>query len=334
MERLKVALLGLADVGAEYLEAIRADDQFDLVAVGDHDPNVLRRHAVDASCRVFEDYRSLVIETAHAGLDALIVALEPHESLELMELAGSRGVAVFHKPPPVRTLREAQRLNQWFETGGSALAIPRFWRTTTALSSRQHAVELAGHFVAAMATVWTTATSEGWRGDSVRAGGGVLLHGAYEIIDLLVWLLGLPDTVYTQCGVARAPGPPKRYDTEDVATLSLGFGDGRMASIAALRGAPEARRQIVLTGTDALIELDLERITVRLQSTGASETTPLAESPPAAGAIGAFGDAMRSTPDGLRSIAPDVVRVLAVIEAAYLSAKTGEPESPGRLLQS
>ncbi len=106
MSRLKVALLGLAGVGEEYLAAIRANDRFELVAIADTDAELLRRRTQAGGERGYEDYRSLVVASDRASLDLLFVALEPHQSLEFIEMAAERGISVFCTAPFSRTVLE------------------------------------------------------------------------------------------------------------------------------------------------------------------------------------------------------------------------------------
>ena len=96
MRRFRVALLGVTGVGEAYLAAISSDEQYELVAVGDVDRHVLARVSESCSAAVFDDYRSLIVETERDGIDHLFVALEPFESLEFVQMAADRGIGVFH----------------------------------------------------------------------------------------------------------------------------------------------------------------------------------------------------------------------------------------------
>ncbi|MHC4698278.1 MAG: Gfo/Idh/MocA family protein, partial [Planctomycetota bacterium] len=233
MEQQRVALIGLAGVGGDYLAALRSEDGFDLVAVADTNREVLRQQVKPASggsLGVYEDYRSLIVETAHAGLDLLFVALEPFQSIEFVELAASRGIGVFHKAPFARDVEEARRVIAQFEAHGCPLAVSRSWQHDCGLmessahpirNPRKNLSELIGRVHAAAAIVRTADGADGWRGDRGRAGGGVLLNGAYEQVDMLISLLGVPESVYAQCSFQGAPGAVRKYDTEDAATLSL-----------------------------------------------------------------------------------------------------------------
>ncbi len=348
MKRLKAALIGLAGVGGDYLSALQADDLFEVVAVADRDAALLRQCTEGTSLRQYADYRSLIVEMGHAGLDALFVAAESFRSFEYMEAAAERGIAVFHKAPPARNVDEARRLAEWFSGKGRSFVVPRLWQCDPAFACLIDPAEPIGRVCTAVAEVRTTAGSQGWRGDSVRAGGGVLLNSAYEQVDMLVALLGVPESVYAQCGATALPGTARNYDTEDTMLVSLRFAGDRIASVAAWRGAPAPHSRVALIGTQGLAEVFPDRLELALAG-GATESNVVRTVPPVAGAVHAFGvarlaeDPPEDQPDDgclarpAATPAPkleveDYVATMAVIEAAYLAAKTDEPESPSRWL--
>ena len=90
--------------------------------------------------------------------------------------------------------------------------------------------------------------STGWRGDSLRAGGGILLNGAYQQVDMLVHLMGMPIFVDAQCCTAVAPGKACNYDTEDAAQLAMRFTGERIASLTASLTASEPFWKVTLIG--------------------------------------------------------------------------------------
>ena len=346
MERLKTALIGLAGVGGDYLAALRSDDGFDLVAVADTDPEVLRRHVEGASLRAYDDYRSLIVETAHAGLDVLFVALEPFQSIEFMELAASRGIGVFHKAPFARNVEEARRVIARFDANGCSFMVSRFWQCEPTFADVANLSELIGRAHNAAGIVRTADHADGWRGDRGRAGGGVLLNGAYEQLDMLVSVLDVPGSVYAQCSVEGAPGAARKYDTEDAATLSLKLKGNRTASVTAWRSAPDPGWHITFVGEKGTVKLCEDGMTVvhRGESlecgtgfqpvgpTGWRAVPQTVRKNPIAAAVSAVRAAHLAGNGLLTSTAADHLKTLAVIEAAYLSAKTGSPETPTRFL--
>lgn len=332
MKPLRVGQLGLAGAGEEYLAALDSDDRYELVAVADTDPDLLRRHTEGESLRGYEDHRSLVVEAAQTGLDLLLVALEPFQSIDFVELAARHDIDVLHKAPPARTVSELQRLVELFSAARSSLFVSRFWQAEPAYAGLSDLSTLTGHVYTATAEVQTTEDAIGWRGDSVRAGGGVLLNGAYEQLDMLVALLGIPESVYAQCNMASAPGEARKYDTEDAATVSLRFAGERIAALSVSRGAAERLSRVTFVGTIGRVEVGPDRMTITPRGDETSQCHVMKSPYPAAATIRAFAQAKEADDPRPRSTADDHLATMAVMEAAYLSAKTGAPETPSRFL--
>jgi len=333
LKRLRSALIGLTGVGADYLSALRLDDAFDLVAVADGNREVLRRCTEGTSLNAFEDYRSLIVENANSGLDLLFVGLEPFESIEFVEMAADRGIGVFHKAPFARSAEEAGRILARFGAKKCSLVVSRYWQFEPAFAELADLSELVGGVYAATACVQTCDSSDGWQGDSMRAGGGVLLNGAYEVVDMFVALLGMPESVYAQCANRPSSSSVRKHDTEDTAALSLRFQGDRIASVTAWRGGPEADWRVTLAGTNGTVELRPDRMTIAHGRERPPECINVQTKNPVAAAMRAFALACSSDSRPLPSPGAEHLKTLATIDAAYLSARTASPEAPGRFLR-
>ncbi len=334
MRKLRVALLGLADDGQHYLSAIGQDDLFELVAISDRNVNLSREISENTGIRSYEDNRSLIVELSHDGLDALFIALEPHESYEFVQLSAQSNIAVFHKAPFSRNISDARSLVDRFRTSSQPLVIARTlpsdlsWSVATALS------EEVGQVQFAMAEVASVNNADGWRGDHVRAGGGVLLHGAYPQLDLLVSVMGVPEEAFAQCAKFGQAGDVLNYDTEDMATLSLRFSSHRLATLSAYRNAPISHSRIRWVGPDGVVETTAESFTVESSEHMAEDVaSPFAKDDGISKAVHEFGVALSS---GMKpaSTGEDHLASMAVLEAAYLSSRTGAPESVSRFLSA
>lgn len=335
MDRLRAGLLGLTGVGAEYLAALQADAQLELVAVADDDPEVVHQAVESTQARGYEDFRSLIVEQSHAGLQVLVVALEPYRAVDFALLAAERGLAVFLKGPPARNLEEAQRLAQGFKAAGQPLVVSRPWHFEPAFNVLHDLSAQAGavHTAAAQILV-PRAVPLGWQGDSVRAGGGVLLYGSYELLDLLVQLLGVPSQVWAQCSFADVGGQARSYDTEDGVVLGLTFAQGRSASLSVARcvGLDAPQWSVCFAGARATIELSPKSLKVSTGESSRPRTRRVRTSNRSAPALHAFTTALGEEQAHLDSSISAHLATLAVIDTLYLSARTGSAESPARLL--
>jgi len=334
MKVLRVGLLGLDDVGAAYRTALLADSRFEFVAMADSNAERLRRASAEAATIAFEDCRSLIVAQTRDPIDALFVALPPHQSLDLLPLAAQRSVPVFCHAPMARTAEEARALIESFAAAKVPLVVSRRWSTGLDDDTINEIKETTGRVFAAHAVVRGTLDSADWRGDALRAGGGALLFDGYEAIDALVTLVDLPVLINAECSVAVAPGSPKKYDTEDAAAVSVRFGRDQIGSLAVCRGATEGSWSVTLIGPSGFVTLDAGRITLHRQDALEHDVIDRPPSELLATDIAAFGDALLhgESLDRLHATTRQHVRTLATIEAAYLSARTGSPESPAQFL--
>jgi predicted dehydrogenase len=187
-------------------------------------------------------------------------------------------------------------------------------------------------------TAWAQVTAElpepmGWRGDLARAGGGVLLHGAYEQLDLLVDRLGTPESVFAQGSSSIPPGKARSYDTEDACQVSLRFLGGRIATLDAVRRAGPGAWKVRLVGGRRWMEVTGEGLDVRDPAGDLVDHLPVRSGHRYGAALASYGGALRAGLRNLPSTAADHLPTLAVVEAAYLSMRTGQAESPARFLR-
>jgi len=323
LDPVKVAVAGLSPTGERYLNILQQSECFEVCAVADVDAARLRRLDPDGRFGVYEDYRSLVLEASHAGLDVVVVALEPFQARDLLPLAADQGIAVFHQTPFARTVREGRQIVERFERCGVPLVVAREWShfgLPCAASDRLHHPE---HIYLVNADIRVACHALDWRGDAARAGGGVLLNGAYDVVDWLVAGLGLPEAVYAVCGYAQVPGTTRSYDTEDHVAMVLRLSGDRSATVTVRRSAQEYALRMTIVGTNGTF---IHTAEASAQATddqiGADADVELLTQ------IGDAAAPVTGKPSGAR----EHLSALSVIEAAYLSARTGSPEVPSRFL--
>ncbi|RME38200.1 MAG: gfo/Idh/MocA family oxidoreductase [Planctomycetota bacterium] len=332
MNRLRTALLGLADRGADYLDAVRADARLVLAAVGETQSAVRRRYEAELDVPFYEDHRSLVVETARKGLDLLIVTLPPHRTYEWLEPAVEAGVPVLMTPPPARTVSEARERIARMAAADRPFLLASCWRYEPFLRRIHDGAEWVGEPLQANVYIASAHAAGGWRGDLQRAGGGALLHDAYDMIDFLLERFGLPASVCARCGTTAEPGTVPNYDTEDAASMLLAFDRHRHAVLTVVRATAGFTWHARLVGTRAVADILPHRMTVTPHDGNRPRTYRRPRLGPVAAGLSVAIDVATGTSPAAR-LGDRPLDVLAVIEAAYLSARTGEPESPQRLLE-
>ena len=198
-------------------------------------------------------------------------------------------------------------------------------------------------FLARAHYLFNWGTQLGWRGDRASAGGGALMELGYHAIDLLVWLLGMPEEVY---GISAADNRPAAadqdepahpiYDTDDTAAAIMRYASGCMASVVTTRSSGPVSEALCLHGRTGSLQADGENCLLRDPD---GRLLDSARDEPAPGGVfrrqaEAFAGAVLSDAQTYQCSARENLLNMAVLEAIYLSDRTAQPENPLQLLQT
>jgi predicted dehydrogenase len=328
--KLKTGLLGLDQRGQSLLKILSANDSFEVVALADKDATVAGRLAGQYGCTGIDDYRQFILQNT---FDCLIVCARLYSCLEHVRMALKKKTHVLKWAPMARTFAEATELAALADAEGVRFdvanptcygqGLERFGRIfSEQASDRPFLVRSFWEIGMSEETGGDPATENAaaWMTDKGLAGGGVLLYEGYGLIDQVIRNLGLPQQVYC---LSRSHTSNKAvpYIAEDVAVLSLRFREGLMGDLVLVRhwDARPGRSELTIhwKGQD-LERIDCsgdrsEQVRQLLTDYAASHLNP--DDHPFS------GDAKAN------------LSVMAVIEAAYISAQTGSPESPAKILE-
>jgi predicted dehydrogenase len=337
-EKLTAAILGLNDSGQRLLKAAVSTGCFQIKAVADQDPQKAQRAAAEAHCETFSDYRQLVVQNQ---LDCLLVAAETHTCDEQLKAAIRRKFHILKVAPPARTFEEALEYVRLAEAEGVQLAVAnpaRFRGSFRAAHEMIAQGRLEHAFLVSVCGTFGGVEPPTWQSDPTLAGGGVLLHDCYPVLDQLLWSFPTPQQVYALQSNRALDKQQRLYRTEDTALVCLRFTDTLMGHLVATRyneigpcgvsfeiHAKEAR----LTVTENLVELRTRegRPDGKWQY-DEEEQVPLER------LLASFARSVQNRAEHpLASSGAENLRNMAVLESAYLSAKTGVPEQPARILE-
>ena len=329
---MKVGLMGLGRGGRQLAEALLASSWCDLVAVAGSKPEQIESFTEDhPGIAAGDDFRSLIVANP---LDALFVAVPPFRRGKYLTLANDHGLPVWMLPPAARRFDEAIEIMAQSERAGYPVVVARSWGFEPALQPDAVGLDQFGRFFFARGNVMTCLPDDlDWRGDSVRAGGGVLLDCGYGLIDTVVQVMGMPSSVHAAAKGVSRPGGRFPYDTEDTTAVVCQFRGGAMAVISACWTSGPERWELELHGTGGSVHIDRDRVVCRDRP----GETPLREQPrsadPFSPLIEDFLSALGSNAANVRPPLREHLPTMAVIQAAYLSARTGQPESPSTIFQ-
>lgn len=323
---IRSALIAPASEAARLLEAIVATPDLALAAQS----GVPQAEAV-SGVDWFDDRRVLV---ARAGVEAVVIGSSNRIGFEMGQLAAASGIHVWRRPPLGRSFAEA------LEAAQHARAASGIYRVCTFWDHERIAVREALRGVGDGRPLFTEAyvgapgpPLASWRAGELEAGGGVLLQDAYAALEQIVALRGLPDSVSatTERCRRRANEPPR--ETEDVAVAVLRYSNG-VAMARATWDIHPASTEIHHHGPVWSTKQDGAEICAG-NVDGSTESRQGASTDPIRDDLTAFvrlirGESARE--ENLAAIGHHLM-VSAVLDAAYLSARTGQPESPRRLYE-
>lgn len=336
--KLKTAVLGLNEAGQLLLEALSRVDYFEIQAVADRDTNLAEKIAGECQCAAFDDYRQLIIQSQ---LDCLLVAAGIHSCDEYVRMAMKKKFNILKLAPAARDFEEAAEFVRLSEEEGIRFAIAnprRFARSFLALREFLQQGRIEQIFLLTAFCSVGEQTYPGWQTDPKLAGGGVLLHNCYWMIDQVMLNFGIPRQVYSLNTNQAQDKQQRLYLTEDTAVVTMKFTDTLIGNLIASRRAGIGPKEefLKLYGKDKILTVNDRRLTV---SDGLGQKNEELEYDD--DALFCMSEQLKNF--ALSILSPDKNKIcssgrenlqdMAVIESAYLSARTGFPEEPAKVLQ-
>jgi predicted dehydrogenase len=343
-EKLRTAVLGLNEDGRLLLEAVGASDYFAIEAVADTDTNLAEKTAQQYKCDAYDDYRQLITAMdSHVSPQsrALLVAAGLHSCDEHVRLAMKKKFNVLKLAPAARDFEEAAELVRLSEDEDVKFAVAnpdRYNKSFPAFREFLQQGRIEQIFLLDAFCSFSDEHRPGWLSDPKLAGGGVLLHNCYQIIDQILWNLGMPQQVYSLVTNQAQDKQQRMYLAEDTAILTMKFTDTFIGNLIASRreGMGEKRQVLRLYGKEKILTVSRSLLTVtdnlgkvcQRQEYGYDRLSCMTE------LLKNFAFSILS-PDNNRlcSSGRENLKNMAVMESAYLSARTGFPEEPARILQ-
>jgi UDP-N-acetyl-2-amino-2-deoxyglucuronate dehydrogenase len=332
---LKTAILGLNEEGRMLIECAANTNLFKVEAVADKDVELAQKIAADYDCRYYDDYRLAITQT---GLNVVFAAAPLHTCTEYIHAALGKKLHVLRIAPPARTCEELAEFVHQSDGNGVNFAVAatlRFNRTFTAMREylAQNKIENVSLVVARCGM---GKLQESWQRDPKLAGGGVLLYKCYEMIDQIIHCFGMPDEVYA-VHTSQATDRQQRLSvTEDTAVVTMKFADTLTINVIASKTLPPQSCELNIYGKEKKVFLDTDRLRISDDQNCPTEEVkePAVKTELMSRLLVNFVQSIANPVDVQPlSSGTDHLKTMAVIESAYLSARTSAPESPNRILQ-
>ena len=336
--KLNTAILGLNSAGQLLLQASEAVDWLEVQAVADKDTNLAEKIAVQYKCAAYDDYRQLIMQNQ---FDCLLVAAPMHSCDEYVRTAMKKKFNILKLAPAARNFEEAAGFVRLAEEQGIQFAVgnpSRFARSFVKLRQYLEEGKIEHVFLMTAFCNLGDQPQPGWRTDPKLAGGGVLLQDCYRMIDQVVSNFDMPQQVYSLNTNQAQDKQQRLYLTEDTAIVTMKFSDTFIGNFIASRragGGPKEEflkvygKDQILTACDTHLAVSdgLGRVGRKFKSDGDELACATEMLKSFAGSI------LSPETNKLCSSGRENLKDMAVIESAYLSARTGFPEEPDRILQ-
>lgn len=330
-----VAIVG-AGIGAEHLKGYLAlPERFSVKAICDLDVERARGVANGTSIHVTADLDEVL---ADPSIQLIDVCLPPHLHFPITLKAHAAGKDVVCEKPLVRSLEEANALLESVKTTGRSIFPVFQYRFGPAMRQLRALIDagLAGKaYVASSEVHWNRGKGYydiPWRGTWKGECGGAILGHAIHAHDLICYVLGPVDEVFTM-----ADTRVNTIETEDCAALSFRMKNGALATSSVTLGAAEdtSRLRFCFEGFTAESGSlpyrpaeDKWRFIARAPTTQAQIDAVLATVGEGengfTGFVEAIADAMEGR-GGKEVTVTDGLQSIELVTAIYRSAREGKP---------
>jgi predicted dehydrogenase len=334
MTPLRVAGIGLGDLGRTELHVLADIDGVEVVAGADVSERARDRFAADFDAPTYEDHESLLDAE---GVD-LVNVVTPHAfHYEQARAALDRGVHVHLEKPMVTDVEHAEDLIARADGANLVLAIGYQRHVDDRFREIRRLLDEGRIGTPHMATchleqVWIEWAVRQWRGKPDLSGGGQLYDSGSHLLDALLWTTRT-DPVSV---AASIDDRGEAVDVNSALAVTLDRDGDRITGSVGVTGAgqstPAPGERLDVWGTEGHLSFDGEAITV----TEAGTTYRATPDEPdferlTRRKLGNVVDAIRDGAD-LQTPAADALRVTALTEAAYRSDETGERVAVRELL--
>lgn len=341
-DTIRIAAIGLTKQALELLDIAWESEYYTIASVGDTNAETAESCARKYECQAFTDFRQLIIQTQ---ADLLLFGGPIHQCAEFVRLGLQEQVHILKTCPPAMNFEQlaefyrlAQKNKSLFLTAQNGRFALPFGQIRKHLAGTDENNGRSWHLITAVCHVpmGELEPERRWLYDPTMAGGGVLLQQCYDLIDELLLCFGLPQRVYALT-MSQAPDKQQRMSlTEDTAIITMQFTDILLAQVTASRTLGPARRHLRVHGKQRHLTATEDEVVI-FDNTGElleQETYP--EDRNAAKQRMLENLAMSMLKPQETTLFPEYgadLNTMAVIEAAYLSARTGMAEEPSRILK-
>lgn len=341
---LRLAVIGSGNIALTHTQAIALLPETRLAAVCSRNAEKARALAAPAGALVFDSVEALL---ASGEIDAVLIATPSgaHAEAALPALRAGKPV-LCEKPMEISTERVRTLIAESDRTG---VLLAGFFplRCGAAATAIRQALDAGRfgqvNFVSVRVKWWRDQEyyrGSSWRGTWALDGGGALMNQGIHAVDLLQWFGGAVAEVSAYAGERSHPG----IEVEDTLAASLRFESGALGTLAAATSCyPGLDLALEISGDRGTAILANDRMEFWKFSTEEPGDETIRQNADSGDIRGGASNPIAITCEGhrrqieafcraIRGEAADVIsgreagRAVAIVEAAYQSARSGKSE--------
>jgi predicted dehydrogenase len=275
----------------------------------------------------FDDARVLL---GQPGMQVALLATSTRNDAELAAMAVEQGLHVWRLPPLAASFAEATEVVAQARKQGLIYRVASWWEYVAhhVWSSLEWPREFRPVFSELRVSAAAPAPGS-WKLHLREAAGGALASDGYTLLEALVAVRGLPNSVDAVLSTQRRLVGGAAHETEDAAAAVLRYAGGGMAVVRVAWDLGPAEQYTLHCSSELHASLTDEEV-VLSQVDGTTVDRRPRPGDFLAHELLSLADLVRSRAKD-RAAAPldRHLAVSALMEALYLSARTGHPESPG-----
>lgn len=328
MDKLRFAVIGAGGMGSGHYRTLLEHPRAEVVVACDVNPAVLEPIAA-AGIRTTEAWDEALDPDE---VDAAVITLPHNLYPAAVGMALERGIHVLKEKPFARDLDDARLMVEKARKSQAILMVAGQGKYSPGYQRARQIVDtgVLGNVFLARGVItyrWAGAITNNWRwrGKRQLSGGTAVIDSGWHILDILVWLRGMPETVY--CSTGRGNAFPGDYDVDDRAVLTLEYPDGGIASVITCFICLPNARQVFLHGTEASLEVVDTCVKVHKGNVSDAEIMQFeGDGKPLRPQLDHFFELVERGAAPLEG-ALEAYDIQRVIDAAYRSAASRQPEA-------
>lgn len=262
MDQIRIAVIGIGNIGNLHLRLIRQIPQFKLTAVCDIVPEKANAAAEQYGVKAY--YDSNVLLADHVA-DVVTIATPhyAHTTIGIAALNSGHHVLV-EKPISVHKA-DCERLIAAHRANPDRVFAAMFNQRTDPYYKKIKEMVDGGELGPFLRINWIITNwfrtqayydSGGWRATWGGEGGGVLLNQCPHNLDLLQWICGMPERVYGFCGI----GKRHHIEVEDEVTAYMEYPGGCTGLFITSTGEAPGTNRFEIAGDNGKLVYEDDRI--------------------------------------------------------------------------